>query len=118
MIRALAILLAFQLAGEVGARALDLPLPGPVLGMVLLLVVLRAVPAVADALRPTALGILGHLSLLFVPAGVGIVGHLERLGADGLGLALALVLSTGAAIAAGALAFVAVARPTGDAGDA
>lgn len=113
MIRALALILTFQLLGEASARALALPLPGPVAGMVLLLAVLLAVPRLKAALRPAAQGILAHLSLLFVPAGVGVVGHLDRLGADGAGLVLALVLSTLAAIAAGALAFVGVARLTG-----
>ena len=38
MIAALTQLLIFQLIGEVIARGLDLPVPGPVIGMVLLLV--------------------------------------------------------------------------------
>lgn len=113
MIHALAIILAFQLAGEATSRALALPLPGPVLGMVLLFLALVASARLKALLRPTAEGILAHLSLLFVPAGVGVVGHLDRLGADGIGLAAALIGSTLAAIVVGALAFVAVARLMG-----
>lgn len=113
MIHALLILLACQLAGEAAARGLNLPFPGPVLGMVLLVAALTALPKLADLLRPVTSGILGHMSLLFVPAGVGVVGHFAALGGQGLGLMLALVLSTVAAISVGALTFVAVTRLTG-----
>lgn len=113
MILNIAMLLAFQLAGEVISRAATLPLPGPVIGMALLLAVLLAVPRAAARLHSTAQGLLSHLSLLFVPAGVGIVGHLDLLATGGGPILLALVGSTIAAIAVGALVFVGVARLTG-----
>jgi len=113
MIHALTIILSCQLAGEATARGLSLPVPGPVLGMAVLLVLCALVPGLADRLRPGASGILANLSLLFVPAGVGVVGHLGTLGDSGPALAVALVLSTVAAITAGAVAFVTVARLTG-----
>ena len=72
--------------------------------------------SLAALLRPTAEGILANLSLLFVPAGVGVVGHISTLGSQTLSLLLAVVVSTVLAIAAGAGAFVLVARLTG-AGD-
>lgn len=89
----LAWLLLCQSAGEALVRLLQWRLPGPVVGMVLLLVLLRAsrvrrsVAACADAL-------LAHLSLLFVPVGVGVMTHLDVLADHGLRLLLALVLST------------------------
>lgn len=113
MIRALTLILLCQLAGEAAVRALGLPVPGPVLGMVLLWVLLWAIAPLADIVRPVGEGILRHLSLLFVPAGVGIVGHLDLLGPQALALGLAILVSTVLAIAAGALAFVGVARMTG-----
>lgn len=113
MISALVTLLVFQLLGEVTARAFGLPLPGPVIGMVALFVACVVVPRLADLLRPLVQVLLGHLSLLFVPVGVGIVSHLDLLREDGLAIAAALVISTLAAIAAGALVFVAVVRITG-----
>ncbi len=113
MIPDLTMLLLFQLSGEVLARALGLPLPGPVIGMGLLLGLLLARPAMADRLRDTASGLLGHLSLLFVPAGVGIVGHLGLLEQAGGAILLALAGSTIVAIATGAAVFVAVARLAG-----
>lgn len=114
MIPALTVILACQLAGEAVSQALHLPLPGPVLGMALLLVGMKVSARLAALVRPVAQVILGNLSLLFVPAGVGIVGHFDLLRAQGVPLALALVGSTVAAIAVGALTFRFVSRAIGD----
>lgn len=113
MIFHITVLLAFQLMGEVISRAALPLLPGPVLGMVLLLAAMLALPRLAEAIRPTATGLLGHLSLLFVPAGVGVVGHLDLITEHGVALMTALVLSTVLAIAVGALVFSGVARLMG-----
>ncbi|WP_209425302.1 CidA/LrgA family protein [Pararhodobacter sp. SW119] len=113
MIQALTLILLCQLAGEAVARALGLPVPGPVLGMGAMLVLLAGSDRVAAAVVPVGQGILRHLSLLFVPAGVGVVGHLDRLGAEALWLLVAIVVSTVLAIGAGALAFKLVAGLTG-----
>ncbi|WP_068300620.1 CidA/LrgA family protein [Pararhodobacter sp. CCB-MM2] len=113
MIRALALILLCQLAGEVATRAGGLPVPGPVLGMALLWGLMSAFAPVAALVKPVGEGILRHLSLLFVPAGVGVVGHIDQLGTQALALGLAIVISTALAIAAGALAFTLVARLTG-----
>lgn len=89
----LAWLLLCQSAGEVVARLLGLRLPGPVIGMLLLLVLLRW-PSVRGAVGACADTLLAHLSLLFVPVGVGVMTHLGVLSDYGLRLLLALVLST------------------------
>ncbi|MGR3416324.1 CidA/LrgA family protein [Paracoccus sp. (in: a-proteobacteria)] len=113
MIASLALILSFQLVGEIASRGLNLPLPGPVVGLLLLVGACIAQPGLARRIRPATQGLLQHLSLFFVPAGVGIVAHLQLLRQDGLGLALALAGSTILAIAAGALAFSWTARLTG-----
>ncbi|RJE80709.1 CidA/LrgA family protein [Paracoccus sp. JM45] len=113
MIQTLAIILSFQLVGEVMSRAAALPLPGPVVGMLLLVATCITRPRLADRIRPTTSGLLSHLSLFFVPAGVGIIAHWQLLRSDGLGIAAAVMISTILAIAAGALAFTWVARMTG-----
>ena len=101
-LRGIAILLLLQAAGEALARALSLPIPGPVIGLLLLLpalsvVELRApVAAAADAL-------LSHLSLLFVPIGVGVVTHLALVSEYGVRLVVAIVLSTWIGMAVTAL---------------
>jgi putative effector of murein hydrolase LrgA (UPF0299 family) len=113
MLHALVLILACQLAGETLARATGLGLPGPVLGMVLMLGAMVALPRLTALMRPTAQGILSHLSLLFVPAGVGVVGHVATLGGQTFAILAAVVGSTILAIAAGALTFATVARLTG-----
>ena len=95
-------LLGMQLLGEVIARALRLPIPGPVLGMALLMPALAWQP-VRQSVEGVARFLLEHLSLLFVPVGVGVVTHLDILEAYGLRLALVLVLSTWIGLAVTAL---------------
>jgi holin-like protein len=92
-LRGLAWLLVFQSAGELLARALKLPFPGPVIGMVLLLPALSWV-VVREPVTASADFLLSHLSLLFVPVGVGVMTHLPLLGQYGFRILLVLVVST------------------------
>ncbi|MFI0395672.1 CidA/LrgA family protein [Paracoccus jiaweipingae] len=112
MVPALVIILFFQLAGEVTSRGLGLPVPGPVIGLLLLVAGCAMRPALAERLRPVVQMLLSHLSLFFVPAGVGVVAQFGVLRENGLALGVAIMVSTVAAIVAGALAFSAVARLT------
>ncbi|TFW02021.1 CidA/LrgA family protein [Oxalobacteraceae bacterium OM1] len=93
MIQTFATLLVFQTLGEVLAFAFGLPIPGPVIGMLLLFCWLVLRKGAAETLAPTTLEFLKHLSLLFIPAGVGIMVHAQRVAAEWLPLLAALVLS-------------------------
>ncbi|MHA3977080.1 CidA/LrgA family protein [Halovulum sp. GXIMD14794] len=114
MINALTIFLLCQFAGEVVAAFTGSSVPGPVIGMGLLLALFLAFDRLVALVRPTATALLANLSLLFVPAGVGIAAHLSELGPSALGLFIAILVSTVLAICAGAWTFMAVARLTGD----
>jgi putative effector of murein hydrolase LrgA (UPF0299 family) len=114
MLPALAALLLCQLAGEAVVRAFELPVPGPVIGMVILFALMAAKAPLPAMMQDTADGILRHLSLLFVPAGVGLVNNLDRLGADGLKLGLVVIVSTVIALTVTALVFAGIARLMGD----
>ena len=103
MLEALATLLVFQVIGEVLSYMLGLPVPGPVMGMALLLGLLLLRPTTIDRLRPTSLELLKHLSLLFVPAGVGVMLHVARIGKEWLPIVVSLLVSTALAIAVTAL---------------
>ena len=94
MLRALTILVLCQFIGEVVARALGIPLPGPVLGLVLLLGILVVRGGPGEELRSTSSGLLRHLSLLFVPAGVGIVTQLDAIERDWKAIVVAILVST------------------------
>jgi holin-like protein len=103
MLHTLAALLVFQAIGEVLSYALRLPIPGPVLGMALLLCWLLLDANAAQRMRATSLELLKHLSLLFVPAGVGVMLHASRLADEALAVGVALIASTLLAIAVTAL---------------
>ena len=103
MLAAITLLLVYQLAGEIVVVALGLPVPGPVIGMALLFVTLVARGQVTEGLRETASGLLRHLSLLFVPAGVGVMAHLGRLRHEWLPISVSLVVSTFVTVAVTAL---------------
>jgi putative effector of murein hydrolase LrgA (UPF0299 family) len=116
MIAAFAGIFGCQLLGEFIVRAFALPLPGPVLGMFLLFAALvargggsgkggRDNADVPKQLGAAADGLLGHLSLLFVPASVGLMRYFDLLAANALTLVLALSISTALAMAATALTF-------------
>ncbi len=101
-LRGITWLLLLQSIGEVISRGLHLPLPGPVVGMLLLLFALRW-PLVHDSVRVVAEFLLQHLSLLFVPVGVGVMTHLDVLGKYGARIAIVIVLSTWISLAVTAL---------------
>ncbi len=102
-LRGLAWLLGLQSVGELLARGLSLPFPGPVVGMLLLLLALRA-PAVREPVAACANFLLSHLSLLFVPVGVGVMTHLGLVGQFGVRMLIVIVLSTWIGLAVTALA--------------
>jgi putative effector of murein hydrolase LrgA (UPF0299 family) len=102
MIASLSLILLCQLAGEVIVRGLDLPMPGPVLGLLFLLLLLLARdrfkvlargPLQRDGVESASRGLLANLSLLFVPAGVGVVQKLDLVAAHGIAVAAVLVVS-------------------------
>jgi holin-like protein len=94
MLGALTILLFFQLIGEMLVRGLGLPVPGPVLGMMLLFLTLRVRGSVPRALGETSQTLLLHLGLLFVPAGVGVMVHYDLIRTAWLPLLVVIVLTT------------------------
>ena len=119
MLRAFAILLVCQLVGEGITRGLALPLPGPVLGLIILVLLLFAVErrhlvssATVDdtALGRVANGLLGVLGILFVPAGVGVIQNLALLREYGVALAAALVVSSLLTLIVTVWVFVGVSR--------
>jgi len=83
-------LLLFQCAGEALSRLLSLPVPGPVLGMLLLFVALRLRDQGSEPIATAADALAKHLSLLFVPAGVGVMMYYGRLAGEWLPIATAL----------------------------
>lgn len=109
MIGAIALLLVCQLGGEVIHRLTGLPLPGSVIGMVLLLAWLALVPRERLTLTQVTGWLTAHLSIMFVPAAVGVMEEGAILSRYGLGIVVAVAVSTLLTLAVTALVFRAVA---------
>ncbi|SHN78429.1 CidA/LrgA family protein [Bradyrhizobium erythrophlei] len=102
MIASLSLILLCQLAGEAFVRGLGLPMPGPVIGLIILLLLLLARdhftllargPLQDDGVEAASRGLLANLSLLFVPAGVGVVQKLDLIVNHGVAFLGVLVIS-------------------------
>ncbi|MEO8102943.1 MAG: CidA/LrgA family protein [Betaproteobacteria bacterium] len=102
MIRGLIILLSFQGAGEIVSRLFSLPVPGPVIGLVLLLTFLIRRGKVDAPIDTVASVLVKNLGLLFVPAAVGVVLFLPQLKANFWAISVALTVSVMATIAVSA----------------
>ena len=116
MIASLSLILLCQLIGEVAVRGLAVPVPGPVIGLVLLLLLLLArdrYPALArgplgdDGVESASRGMLANLSLLFIPAGVGVVQKLDLLAEHGIAVLVILAVSVIVTLLATVATFVA-----------
>jgi holin-like protein len=101
-LRGFALLLLCQSAGEALSRGVQVPLPGPVIGLLLLWALLN-VAALQAPVAAVAEPLLNHLSLLFVPVGVGVVAHLGLVGQYGGRMLAVIVLSTWAGLMVAAL---------------
>ena len=110
MLYAFLVLILLQLVGEAMREALGLPVPGMILGLLMLLGLLvwrgrrlgeqHAVPGELDAV---ARGLHAHLGLLFVPAGAGVLAQAEVLAVQGTAILAAVVLSAAVTLGVAAL---------------
>ena len=92
-------------AGNWLSETLALPVPGTVIGILILLAGLLVTGRVPEPLRRVTTFLLTHLNLFYVPAGIGLLGYIALLRRDLLPIAVALVVSTLLAMAVGALVF-------------
>lgn len=99
----MALLLIYQLIGEIGVHLLQWSVPGPVLGMLLLFLSLLLRKGAPLAVETASTALLSHLSLLFVPAGVGMMVYVQRLQQEWLPIMASLVLGTLVTLMASAL---------------
>jgi len=115
MIASLSLILLCQLIGEVIVRGLGLPMPGPVLGLLFLLLLLLARdrfallatgPLSGGGVENASRVLLANLSLLFVPAGVGVVQKLDLLAEHGVAIIVVLAVSVVVTLLATVATFV------------
>lgn len=114
------VLITCQLAGEIIANAMTLPIPGAVIGIVLLTILLAGADFfpkrgrhASTRVEKAGNGLLACLGLFFIPAGVGIIDHLDLVLEHGLPLALVLIVSILATLVVVVWTFLLVRRLTG-----
>lgn len=88
------ILSGLSMAGDWISHQLHLPVPGPILGMVVLLGLLGRFPQLAVWVAPAADLLLSWLGALIVPAAAGIVLYPALFRAHGVALAAILIATT------------------------
>jgi putative effector of murein hydrolase LrgA (UPF0299 family) len=119
MIGSLGLILLCQLLGEIVVRGFGAPIPGPVVGLIILLLLLqgrdrldllRRGPLGDGGVERAASGMLAHLSLLFVPAGVGVVQHLDLVSSHGVAIFVILAVSAIVTLVVTAVTFIVTSR--------
>lgn len=120
MLSSMMIILVCQLIGEFLTGFFSLPVPGPVMGMLLLIAVLAfrerfgTISSSPDhyALEKAGYSLLGLLPLLFVPITVGIMNKGPVLREYGVAIITAIAVSTLLTLAVSAWVFLLIARWT------
>ncbi|WP_413374152.1 CidA/LrgA family protein [Paenibacillus taichungensis] len=89
-----ALLMAFSLLMDQLARTLHLPVPGSILGMIVLFILLQTRVVKLRWIEIGAAWLLGELLLFFIPSAVGIMNYMPMLEQDGLQILFIVLLST------------------------
>lgn len=93
------VLIALQLIGEGIVQLSGLPVPGAIIGLILLYTILVVRGKISDEMSATSGFLLQNLGVLFVPAGVGVIAYLPMIAAQWWIIVLVLLASVCATIA-------------------
>ncbi|AVO50314.1 CidA/LrgA family protein [Melaminivora suipulveris] len=99
MLYAFTALVAFQLIGDLLVQWLNLPLPGPLAGMLLLLVALLILGRVPEALERLSTGLLQNMMLLFIPSVAGVMLHFDHIAREWLPFLVSGIVGAGVTFA-------------------
>lgn len=110
MIQAFAVLLVLQLVGELLVQSLGLPLPGPLIGMLLLFGLLVWRGGVPEPLRKLGEVLLQNMMLLFIPAVAGVMMLFDRVAQEWLPFFVACIGGAAITLAVTALVLQALLR--------
>jgi holin-like protein len=113
MLQGIFIIFFFQLVGEGIQQLFALLVPGPVIGLILLLFALIFTKGLAspttvnlsNSVSHSANSILNYLSLLFVPIGVGVIMHLQFLEENILSVVIVTLIGTVLSLGVSAILF-------------
>ena len=71
------LILGIYLIGEVISKGFSLPLPGNILGMLILLLLLMTKVIKVEKIESVSNFFLDHLAFFFIPAGVGLISSFD-----------------------------------------
>ena len=106
----LGMLWGFARAGEFLVDSLALPIPGAIIGMLLLLLLCILTGAEPKPLRKVAPLLLSHMNLLFLPASVGVVTLVSVVSGQLIYIVITVFASTFLAFAVCGLIFISLSR--------
>lgn len=92
-LRQLAIILVICFIGEALNKLLNIPIPGNVIGMIILLISLLTGFIKVEAIEDVTEFLLKHLAFFFVPAGVGVISSMDIIAANFLPMLAVILLS-------------------------
>ena len=94
LLRQAGLVLAVLFLGELISRGTGIPVPGNVMGMMLMLAALITGLIKLEMISKVSDFLLKHLAFFFIPAGVGLINSLDLLGAQWMGILAVTLLST------------------------
>lgn len=77
LLRELLIILVIYFVGEFTSKLFNLPVPGNIIGMILLLILLCTKVIKLEMIETVSKFLLDHLAFFFIPAGVGLLTSLD-----------------------------------------
>ena len=94
MLKGIITLLVFQFIGECISKLFELLVPGPVIGMILLLLFLMIRKSSFPSLDSAVFLHLRYLPLLFIPAAMGIITQIDIITREFWAILISLVVGT------------------------
>lgn len=94
LLREMLIILAIYFVSEFISKSLHLPIPGNILGMLILLFLLCTKVVKVEMIDKVSTFLLDHLAFFFIPAGVGIITAYNVLRGNTIKLLIVAVFST------------------------
>lgn len=93
------IILSIYLLGEIISKGLTLPVPGNIIGMIILLILLCSNVIKLEKVETISSFFLDHLAFFFIPAGVGLLTSFDIIKSSLIQILLICIISTSIIIA-------------------
>lgn len=88
------IILCIYLLGEFISKAFNLPIPGNIIGMIILLILLCTNIVKLEKVETVSSFFLDHLAFFFIPAGVGLLASFDIIKSSLLGILFICIITT------------------------